>query len=290
MILLASTVVLLPLCLLRNLSSLAPFSLLGLGGTLYTALFMIVRLMDGSYTPTGQFFKEIAFKPVFSARGGLTYDYRLLVLLSMLSTSYIAHYNAPKFYTELKNPTMGRFNQVVGGAFGAAVAFFILMMCTGFMTFGGATQGFVLNNYASKDILAIMARLAIGIALVTGYPFTFSALRDGVLDMLKIDGERRQKALQPITPVLLGVVTALALYLKDVGFVVSISGAMFGSALMFMIPAIMNISNMKRLAGLGRPGRFQGSMVALNYLLIATGFSMGALGVAVSVLSQMGKL
>jgi hypothetical protein len=41
------------------------------------------------------------------------------------------------------------------------------------------------------------------------------------------------------------VVTLLALVLKDVGFVVSISGAMFGCLLMFIVPAIMTISNIK---------------------------------------------
>ena len=41
------------------------------------------------------------------------------------------------------------------------------------------------------------------------------------------------------------MVTLLALVLKDVGFVVSISGAMFGCLLMFIVPAIMTISNIK---------------------------------------------
>jgi hypothetical protein len=52
-------------------------------------------------------------------------------------------------------------------------------MYIGFLTFGGATLGFVLNNYASSDSLISFARLAIGGALLSGYPFTFSALREG---------------------------------------------------------------------------------------------------------------
>lgn len=38
----------------------------------------------------------------------------------------------------------------------------------GFLTFGGSVAGFVLNNYSGSDVLATFARLAIGIALLTG--------------------------------------------------------------------------------------------------------------------------
>ena len=37
----------------------------------------------------------------------------------------------------------------------------IFMMSMGFLTFGGNCAGFVLNNYASNDVLASFARLAI---------------------------------------------------------------------------------------------------------------------------------
>ena len=48
-ILVLTSTVLFPLCSLKSLSALAPFSLLGLGGTLYTALFMALRLVDKTY-------------------------------------------------------------------------------------------------------------------------------------------------------------------------------------------------------------------------------------------------
>jgi amino acid permease len=257
---------------------------------LYTAIFMVIRFFDKSYALGGRYFSEIALKPSFNARGGYSLNHLTFVLLSMLSTSYIAHYNAPKFYTELKDTSMPRFNQVVSGAFGTSILFFILIMCTGFLTFGGATQGFVLNNYSSTDALAVLARLAIGIALLTGYPFTFSALREGLLDMAQVKGERRDALLRPATVGLLGLVTALALVLKDVGFVVSISGALFGCALMFVVPAIMTIKNLERLQTLGRPNKNHGLEKTFNYLLVATGVIMGVLGVGVSTLRQMGKL
>lgn len=293
-ILLLTSMVLFPLCSLKSLNSLAPFSLLGLGGTLYTAVVMAIRYFDGSYAAGGKFFQTMAVsaRPTFSAGSGAL-NLKAFVLLSMLSTSYISHYNAPKFFAELKNTSMPRFNKVVGLAFAASIISFCFMMSTGFLTFGGATLGFVLNNYASGDTLISFARLAIGMALLTGYPFTFSALREGILDLANIkEEEKRTNALRPLTVGLLTVVTGLAIALRDVGFVVSISGAMFGAALMFVVPALMNIANTKALANQKKIALTKGEKfeIAANYGIVGTGVSLGVLGVAISVLRQMKKL
>lgn len=48
----------LPLCLLKNLSVLAPFSVLGTSGILFTCAAMGYRYFDGSYAPGGEFFDD----------------------------------------------------------------------------------------------------------------------------------------------------------------------------------------------------------------------------------------
>ena len=59
-ILAASACVLLPLCLLRDLSLLAPFSIVGVLACAYCTLFIDVRAMDGSYAEGGRF--DLALK------------------------------------------------------------------------------------------------------------------------------------------------------------------------------------------------------------------------------------
>jgi sodium-coupled neutral amino acid transporter 11 len=294
-ILAISAAVLLPLCSMKSLAALAPFSLLGLGGTLYTAVVMAVRYFDGTYSKGGKFFEAMALaaRPVFNSKGTTSVlSSKLFVLVSMLSTSFIAHYNAPAFYNELKDTSMPRFNKVVSYAFVASIVTFVFMMSLGFLTFGGATAGFVLNNYSGSDNLITFARLAIGLALLTGYPFTFSALRDGILDLQKVSGEARSKAFQPLTLGLLTVITTIALLVKDVGFVVSVSGALFGSALMFVVPAVMNIKNLKAIADKAKSQLTSNNKleIAFNWGMIVTGIVMGALGVIISTLKQFGKM
>ena len=48
-------------------------------------------------------------------------------------------------------------------------------MIAGFLTFGGAADGYILNNYATTDSLAQLARLAIGGSIVTTYPLLHQA-------------------------------------------------------------------------------------------------------------------
>ena len=292
-ILVLTALVLFPLNSLKSLAALAPFSLLGLGGTLYTAIVMAIRYFDKSYAVGGKFYTALAAsaRPVFGKGGGL--NMKAFVLLSMLSTAFIAHYGAPQFHRELKDNTLPRFNKVTTLAFGASIAIFAFMMSTGFLTFGGATAGFVLNNYASNDGLITIARLAIGLSIITGHPFTFSALREGILDLAKVtDMGKRTSLLRPLTIGLLALLTALAMVLKDVGFVVSVSGAGFGAALMFVVPAIMNICNLKAVAKAKGTELPQGQKLEIlaNKAMIGVGVLMGILGVTISTMKQFGSL
>jgi len=91
--------VLLPLCLMKNLSSLAPFSLVGSLGMIYTALAMVARYFGKAYSATGAFGVDnvAALRPKFGtvgAQGALTPS--VAIFVSMLSTAFMAHFNAPK--------------------------------------------------------------------------------------------------------------------------------------------------------------------------------------------------
>ena len=306
-ILIMTTFALLPLVSLQNLAALAPFSLLGLGGMIYTTIYMAIRYTDKSYAAGGKFFSSIAAsaQPVFNTRPGSFFSKKAFMLLSMLSTAYIAHFNAPKFYAELDNPTINRYNKMVWGAFSLSMVFFTVIMALGYFTFGGNCLGLILNNYAASDIGATIARFMVGGAILTSYPFAFSALRDGLLDLQNVEGPRREKLVKPYTIGLLSMVTMLALVLKDVGFVVGLSGALFGPILLMAIPALMNIQNIKKKFGtdlFGKPTQGMGltnrralnfgsklELVA-NYSMIPAGIILTCICVAISVLSEMGKM
>ena len=52
-----------------------------------------------------------------------------------------------------------RPGQVVAGGFGLAAFFCASVMSGGFLTFGSAAKGLILNNYATTDRLALISRV-----------------------------------------------------------------------------------------------------------------------------------
>jgi hypothetical protein len=89
-----TSLILLPLCWLKNLASLAPFSLIGSLGMVYTAIAMGIRYFTGSYAVKGgQFAVAKALAPSFGVKGAASvFEPSSFILICMLSTAYMAHF------------------------------------------------------------------------------------------------------------------------------------------------------------------------------------------------------
>lgn len=283
-----TSLVLLPLCLLKNLASLAPFSLLGIIGMIYTALAMGIRYFGGAYAvPAGVLLPDVAasFQPAFGSIGAAgVLSPNAFILICMLSTAYMAHFNAPKFYNELKNNTIQRFNTLVGSSFAISILTFIVMAAFGFLTFGANASGLILNNYSNKDTLMGFSRIAVAISLVFSYPLAFAGFRDGVLDLARVPEQKRTNGLlNKVTVGCLSIITGLALAVKDLSFVMSFGGATLGNALIYVFPALMfrgAVKNMGDKASVGLKREVK--LALLNAIL---GVGMGIIGARMAILS-----
>ncbi len=78
----------------------------------YTTIVMAMRYFGGNYAlPDGKYLADGIAAPAFGNKGALSVlSPSSFILISMLSTAYMAHFNAPKFYIELENNTIERFN------------------------------------------------------------------------------------------------------------------------------------------------------------------------------------
>jgi amino acid permease len=228
-LLVLTVLILFPLCLINNLSSLAPFSLVGIIGMVYTGIVIGVRYFDGSYKlPHGKFLKDLsgvgigsnkslpsfataATSAAASATSSSPFQFlfnpKSLILISILSTAYIAHFNAPKFYNELKEvdtssnitPSKTRTRTktktssskekrfhigVVTTSFMVSILFYGIVSALGYSTFGLSTSAMILNNYSTNDILISISRFCVGISLIFSYPLLFVGLKSGTIDLI----------------------------------------------------------------------------------------------------------
>ncbi|CAE8735426.1 unnamed protein product [Polarella glacialis] len=235
--------ILLPLCLLRDMSKLSITSLIGLFCEAGIVVFMAVRYADGSYQPGGFYFDKIKAKdrPDFGSLGRpaiWTTGPATLVLIGSLSTAFLAHYNAPKFYHQLRRRSTRRFNIAVSAGFAAALVIFLCAMAFGYLTFGKNCEGLILSNYAVEDPLAGASRAAILLAVVFGFPIAFTGLRDNSTQLLGLDGGRRRIHFG-MTCALLVVISALCSALDDLGLVNSLGGAILGSLITLVWPGLL---------------------------------------------------
>jgi len=255
-----------PMSRLENLAPLAKFSIIGTFGTVFTAFFVALRYFQGAYLPGGAFRGPLGVGPLLQgAPAGLGPD--ALILASMLSTAYMAHVNAPRMYRELRAPAgdassagkLRLFGQVVFAAFAIVIALSTLVMACGFLTFGGATQGNILDNYSTADPLALIARVAVTVSVLFGHPLQFVGYRDGMKQILP--------RFPPGTSVaLLAAATLVAICMRDLGLLQAFKGALVSVFLIFVAPPCMAAARAK--AG-GRLGF--GAIAALGLLLGAAG-------------------
>jgi len=287
---------LLPLCLLKNLSSLAPFSLAGIAGMFYTTIAMALRYLGGSYkvgqaavkgskgaaaaVPAGKYIADVAtnYQPQFGNLGAsAALSPNVFILICMLSTAYMAHFNAPKFFIELKDNTIKRYNTVVGTSFGISIFLFALIGALGFLTFGSASSGLILNNYAATDGLMSLSRFAVTISIIFSFPLVFVGARDGWLDLLKVPMEKRtDSVLTKTTVAILSGITLIATQLKELAFIMSFAGATLGNALIYVYPALMFRAAVKKMGDKASKGLKREVPFAMFSALLGVG--MGAIG------------
>lgn len=137
-----------------------------------------------------------------------------------------------------------------------------------------------------------------------GYPLTFSALRDGTMDLLGVGNnlattgtesaevilakknQERDRVYLPVSIGLLAVITGIGLMIDNVGTVVSFSGALIGSMVIYIIPSIMNICNIQKGVMKRDSKKFSlGEKVETvwNYFLTILGMFLGVAGVWVNL-------
>jgi amino acid permease len=281
--------ILLPLCSLRNLSVLGYTSLIGSGSMLYTAIFMCVRCADGSYDINGVYVRSSTH---LNATVGSPWHVtpKSLVLACSLSTAFIAHYNAPRFYEQLHAKTAARFSRMVCIAYAIATLFFITVMCAGFFTFGAHADGFVINNYSTDDRLATAARVAIGSSTVFTYPLTFAALHSGASSLLGVRRPQTKPSptvvVEPSACALLLVITAAALCVDNVAFVNNLGGSLLGAPLMYVFPPLLLVGYCKPAGRRKGAGLVAGNEATRARLMVGFGVLFTLLGAVVTCLAE----
>jgi len=242
-----------PLSCLKSLAALAPVSLTGIVGILITCIVMAIRALPGgpysSIAAVGatNYLASLSadLRPSFGVIG-LRSPKSLLVLSSMTATAFLVHMAGPEVYQTLQNPTLARFGKLSAIGFGSTALISAFMMAVGFYTFGGSCKGMILNNYSTLDAGATICRLLMGVSLLGSYAFLANAMKKAWYEIFYKGQEISDKIHYRTSKMFISILTSLALVVSDAGFVVSVTGALLGSALIYMVPSFIFLKSTRR--------------------------------------------
>ncbi|MES1909030.1 MAG: hypothetical protein MHM6MM_001843 [Cercozoa sp. M6MM] len=164
--------ILLPLCLLRDLSPLKYMSVVGLLAVVYTAVFVVVTDDTGDSVPEDR------------KLDWWNFDVQLFESVSLLNATFSSHYNAPRFYAELKNRSIKRFRALTVSAYGLVAVLSGVVGVGAYATFGRATKGNILLSYSEDNVGAVVARLATLVSIMGTFALVFNAGRVATSNLL----------------------------------------------------------------------------------------------------------
>ena len=282
-----------PLCTLKSLAALKPISVIGNIGLLMTAGVMTLRaLPGGAYSAASAATNYLSTLPIglHPSFGviGLKGPKSVFVLSSMAATAFLIHMAAPEFYQTLENKSVKRFGILSATGFAGVVLLSAYMMAVGFLTFGGACKGMILNNYSTLDLGATLCRFLMGVSLLGSYGILGNIMKGAFFQLLQKKKEVTESVRMNSTRMLVGSITALALLLEDAGFVVSLSGATFGTAFIYIIPSLLFLKSTARRVGNGSMSATTSLKIERmwNRFLIALGAFLTAAGVSMTVINS----
>lgn len=290
--LLILVVLLLPMCLLRDLSKLAFTSFVGLACETSVVIFMVVRHIGGDYLPGGRYYASQEPDTRLSwgdADGPELFNMNLsaLVLVGTSCNAFMAHWNAPKFYHQLRNRNSRSFLKATAGGFTIALVLYVICMITGYLTFGQNCKGDILHNYSPHDDWATVSRGAMLFATIFGFPINFTGLRTAFLALFGFGSRRRIWV--SVNVFLLTIIGILGCAFTDLGVLAAFGGSLIGAAVTMVYPGLMIMwsyfgakkhSSVKEMFG-----AFEGKHVARA--LIGFGTVLVLFGTAIVVLEDM---
>ena len=159
-LLLSATIIVLPLCLFRSLSTLSWTSLLSI---LADVIIVIIVLGVCSTITTNQ-------DEHFQERDTGNVENSMFEGVGTMSFAFVCQHNSFIIFRSLKEPTLKNWSYVAGQSVSFACMICIMFGLVGFFTFYPYVEGDLLNNFSVNNPSIATARLLLAITMVFTYP------------------------------------------------------------------------------------------------------------------------
>ena len=160
-ILISALSIVLPLCLAKDLSSLAWSSLVSISADVLLVFIVVIS------APSSAAAQGITFPP----QGGYKLsDSGVFLGLGTLSFAFVCQHNSFIVFRSLAQPTQKNWSKVVNMSVGAAFFLCMLFGLSGYLAFGNTSQGDILLSFEPDSKAVAVARAFLAFTMALTYP------------------------------------------------------------------------------------------------------------------------
>ncbi|KAL6944492.1 hypothetical protein ACO0RG_001229 [Hanseniaspora osmophila] len=172
----SSLVIIVPLCLLKNLDSLRYSSMLGLLAIAYIVLFIIIRFFIA--------FPSLDFQDLGISWFKINSYSGMMSTFSILIFGFTASMNMFSICNELEHNSLKNIDKVIGNSVGVACFLFVVVGTTGYLSFGSDVKGNVILNYNPDSVFTKIGQFSLGSVIILSFPLLFHPLRIATNNMV----------------------------------------------------------------------------------------------------------
>ena len=227
-ILIASPLILYPLCLLKDLSSLRFSSIIGILAIFYCLGLFVYESIEhhkNGEAPGTASDPNAVFLTNHWSTG-------IFIVVNVAAKANVIHYALPPIYESLRNRSPKRMWIVVSVSYVVVTAIYLAFAICGYYLFGSDAQGNVLENFRGESGAAVaVARLGTCLSIFGCFPLIFKAGINALETQFFSTPDSRwnfrenPKTRVGVITILIAILTLISLFIDDIGPVTSIEGA-----------------------------------------------------------------
>jgi len=237
-----------PICLLKDISALAPTSILAVLGVVYLTIFTCVQfIIDRSQ---GVELPDIDWTFNFNTYANILPEYFLSI--PIIAFAFQCHVLLIPVYASLKNPTQWKMILVIVVSLILCFTLYVVTGLFGYLSYGEETDGDILLNYPALNYAALVGRLLVGVTSMFSYPISSFTTRLVIESFFLKNRNFKTWEYYAVTILFTAVCTLGAIFLTEISNIFGIIGSFGAVSLMFIFPGlILTKSAILRLFGKG---------------------------------------
>ncbi|CAI9611458.1 unnamed protein product [Staurois parvus] len=233
--------IILPLCLLKNLGYLGYTS----GFSLTCMVFFLVVVIynkfkipcpQDSVNGTSSSLHNTTSDDMCTPKY-LTFNSKTAYALPTLAFAFVCHPSVLPIYSELRDRSQKKMQLVAHISFFAMFAMYLMTAVFGYLTFYGKVHSELLSTYTNqKDVLILTIRLAVITAVILTVPVLFFTVRSSIFELARKTKYNLLEHLT-VTIVLLSLIDLLVIFIPSMKDIFGAIGATSANMLIFILPS-----------------------------------------------------